>query len=198
MLSYRHSASDEKSFPVLSSVEGRKDAIKPKLLVNMDVAVIKSVFFEQSNKIMSILGDANFRKFSRSYILKRTLQLSNSNVNESDYQKCFQYLCDLESYPQCSDNNDKTHFLVSLINAWYLSRCQNVKKCENVVSSSDTKVGDSLNPNTIEGENASTERNRILNSMLLNVSCDLEYSTLLELLYIHEEERREEQLLYGW
>ena len=199
LLSYKHSASDEKSFQILSSVEGRKDATKPKLLVNMDVAVIKSVFFEQSNKIISILGDANFRIFSRSYILKRTLQYSNSNVNESDYQKCFQCLCDLESYPpQCSDNNDKTHFLVSLINAWYLSKCQNMKKCENVVSKCDTKAGDSLNLNTIEGDNASTERKRILNSMLLNVRCDLEYSTLLELLYIHEEERREEQLVYGW
>ena len=50
----------------------------------------------------------------------------------------------------------------------------------------------------MEGGHTSTERTRLLNLMLLNVNNDLEYGKLLEQLYIHEEEQRVDELVYGW
>ena len=194
-----HGASEEKIFKQSNSMDCNRDYIKPKLLVNMDATLINSVFVEQSDNVMSILRNADFRLFSRSYIVQRTLQhLTNNESESSDYQKYFQYICDLECYPHSSyDNAKKLHVVVSLINAWHLSKCQNAPKYKTEVSN-DKNVEGSVNLNVMEGGHTTTDRTRILNLMLLNVRNDLEYGKLLEQLYIHEEEQRVDELVYGW
>ena len=165
----------------------------------MDATLIDSVFVEQSDNVMSILRNADFRLFSRSYIVQRTLQhLTNNESESSDYQKYFQYICDLECYPHSShENSKKLHVVVSLINAWNLSKCQNAPKYKTEVSN-DKNVESSVNLNVMEGGHTTTDRTRILNLMLLNVKNDLEYGKLLEQLYIYEEEQRIDELVYGW
>ena len=181
-----------------SEVEGEMDTIESKPLMDINAVLINSVFVEQSNKVMSILSDKDFKVFSRSYILNRTIKLLDNDKNESDYQKYFHYICDLECFPQCDHDNDKKlHFLVSLINVWLLNKYQNSMKCENVVSN-EIHVSESINHNDIGGGCLSYERTRILNSMLCNVRNDPKYIKLLEHLYIEEDEQKEDELVYGW
>ena len=174
------------------------DTIESKPLMDINAVLINSVFVEQSNKVMSILSDKDFKVFSRSYILNRTIKLLDNDKNESDYQKYFHYICDLECFPQCDHDNDKKlHFLVSLINVWLLNKYQNSMKCENVVSN-EIHVSESTNHNDIGGGCLSYERTRILNLMLFNVRNDPKYIKLLEHLYIEEDEQKEDELVYGW
>ena len=184
-----------KRFP---EVEGEMNTIESKPLMDINAVLINSVFVEQSNKVMSILSDKDFKVFSRSYILNRTIKLLDNDKNESDYQKYFHYICDLECFPQCDHDNDKKlHFLVSLINVWLLNKYQNSMKCENVVSN-EIHVSESINHNDIGGGCLSYERTRILNLMLFNVRNDPKYIKLLEHLYIEEDEQKEDELVYGW
>ena len=194
-----HVSSDEKILKQSNSMDCNKDYVKPKLLVNMDATLMTSVFGEHSHRVMSILRSSDFGVFSRSYILQRTLQhLTNNESESSDYQKYFRYICDLECYPHSAyDNSKRLHVVVSLINAWHLSKCQNALKCKNEVRN-DENAEDGVNLKVMEGGHTSTERTRILNLMLLNVKNDLEYGKLLEQLYIHEEEQRVDELVYGW
>ena len=184
-----------KRFP---SVKGKTETIESKPLMDINAVLINSVFVEQSNKVMSILSDKDFKVFSRSYILNRTIKLLDNDKNESDYQKYFHYICDLECFPQCDHDNDKKlHFLVSLINVWLLNKYQDSLKCENMVSN-EIHVSESINHNDIGGGCLSYERTRILNLMLCNVRNDPKYIKLLEHLYIQEDEQKEDELVYGW
>ena len=184
-----------KRFP---SVKGNEETIESKPLMDINAVFINSVFVEQSNKVMSILSDKDFKVFSRSYILNRTIKLLDNDKNESDYQKYFHYICDLECFPECDHDNDKKlHFLVSLINVWLLNKYQNSFECENVVSN-EIHMSESMNHNDMGGGCLSYERTRILNLMLLNVRNDPKYIKLLEHLYIQEDEQKEDELVYGW
>ena len=167
-----------------TSVKGKKETIEPKPLMEINAVLINSVFVEQSNKVMSILSDKDFKVFSRSYILNRTIKLLDNDNNESDYQKYFHYICDLECFPRCDHDNDKKlHFLVSLINVWLLNKYQNSFKCENVVSN-EIHVNESINDNDIGGGCLSYERTRILNLMLFNVRNNPKYINVQEVLCI--------------
>ena len=37
----------------------------------------------------------------------RTIKLLDNDKNESDYQKYFHYICDLECFPECDHDNDQ-------------------------------------------------------------------------------------------
>ena len=190
--------SDAEISKLFPSVKGKTNTIESKPLMDINAVLINSVFVEQSNKVMSILSDKDFKVFSRSYILNRTIKLLDNDNNESDYQKYFHYICDLECFPQCDHDNDKKlHFLVSLINVWLLNKYQNSFKCENVVSN-EIHVTESINDNDIGGGCLSYERTRILNLMLFNVRNNPKYIKLLQHLYIQEDEQREDELVYGW
>ena len=185
-----------KRFP---SVKGKTETIESKPLMDINAVLINSVFVEQSNKVMSILSDKDFKVFSRSYILNRTIKLLDNDKNESDYQKYFHYICDLECFPECDHDNDKKlHFLVSLINVWLLNKYQNSFECEKNVVTNEIHMSESINHNDIGGGCLSYERTRILNLMLCNVRNDPKYIKLLEHLYIQEDEQKEDELVYGW
>ena len=65
-----------KRFP---SVKGETETIESKPLMDINAVLINSVFVEQSNKVMSILSDKDFKVFSRSYILNRTIKLLDND-----------------------------------------------------------------------------------------------------------------------
>ena len=175
-------------------LEYQEDVIEVKLLMDMDTALINSVFFEQSNEVISLLSDFDFKVFSRSYILKNTLKLLNDNGNESDYRKYFKHICDLECYTDTQDDNDKKlHLLMSLINAWHLRKYQNIPKGQNSANS-EMQVRERY----IADDQGFHERKRILNLLLCNVNSDEEYKRLLDELYIIEEEQKVDELVYGW
>ena len=179
-------------------LEYQEDAIQVKLLMDMDAALIDSVFFEQSNEVISLLSDFNFKVFSRSYILKNTLKLLNDNGNESDYRKYFKHICDLECYTDSQDDNDKKmHLLMSLINAWHLRKYQNIPEGQNTANS-EIQVRERLGSNNIADDQGFHERKRILDLLLCNVNCDEEYKRLLDELYMIEEEQKVDELVYGW
>ena len=190
--------SDSEISERIPSVTVKKETIESKPLMYINAVLINSVFVEQSNKVMSILSDKDFKVFSRSYILNRTIKLLDNDKNESDYQKYFHYICDLECFPECDHDNDKKlHFLVSLINVWLLNKSQNSFECENMVSN-EIHVSDSINHNDIGGGCLAYERTRILNLMLFNVKNDPKYMKLLAHLYMQEDEQKEDELVYGW
>ena len=179
-------------------LEYHEDAIEVKLLMDMDAALINSVFFEQSNEVLSLLTDFDFKVFSRSYILKNTLKLLKDNGNESDYQKFFKHICDLECYENGQDDNDKKlHLLISLINAWHLRKYEHTPKTQNSANNEGQTIN-RLSVDDIVDDQGPHERKRILNSLLSNVNNDEEYKRLLDKLYIIEEERKVDELVYGW
>ena len=187
--------SDEVITAKLCILEYQEDAIDVKLLMDMDAALINSVFFEQSNEVISLLTNFDFKVFARSYILKNTLKLLN---DESDYQKYFKHICDLECYTNSQDDNDKKlHLLISLINAWHLRKYQHTPKRQNSANNERQTIN-RLSVDDIVDDQGLHERKRILDSLLSNVNNDEEYKRFLDKLYIIEEERKVDELVYGW
>ena len=169
-----------------------------KLLMCSDTSFIQS-FFEQSDKVIDLLCDDNFKIFSRKYILNTILKLLKTNAKETDYKKYFGHLCCLESYPEeQKDSESKLNFIISLMNAWFLMKNKSylleiheplAKDCEN------QRIRKNAANYQHEKRNA---REQIIKNLIKNVSCDTQYIQHLKLLYDLEDEEDEEESVYGW
>ena len=169
-----------------------------KLLMCSDTSFIQS-FFEQSDRVIDLLCDDNFKIFSRKYILDTILKLLKTNAKETDYKKYFGHLCCLESYPEeQKDSESKLNFIISLMNAWflmknktYLSEVQQplTKNCEN------QRIRKNEANYQHEKRNA---REQIINNLIKDISSDAQYIQHLKVLYDLEDEEDEEELVYGW
>ena len=169
-----------------------------KLLMCSDTSFIQS-FFEQSDRVIDLLCDDNFKIFSRKYILDTILKLLKTNAKETDYKKYFGHLCCLESYPEeQKDSESKLNFIISLMNAWFLMKNKTyflkdqqplTRNCEDQRS----------RKNQVNNDNEKKkEREQIINNLIKNVSCDAQYFQHLKALYDLEDEEDEEELVYGW
>ena len=165
-----------------------------------DASLIKSTFPENANVVLSILANGEFKTFARTHILNHILNDLNRHSNESDYHKYFKYLCYLDKIPQSQNDREKnTNLIVSLINAWYLSKTNN----EYVP---DGKIGDAFSTNENSGidsinemtSNQTFERKRLIRLLLFNASLDDQYSTCLNELCDMEQNQIDQEILDYW
>ena len=165
-----------------------------KLLMCSDTSFIES-FFEQSEKVIELLCDENFKIFSRKYILNTILKLLKTNAKETDYKKHFGHLCCLESFPEeQKDSESKLNFIISLMNVWFLEKSQYCSQpFQENLKDEETKI---IRP-SYDNERKQA-REKIINKLIIDVSCDEQYIEHLKLLYDLEDEEDEEELVYGW
>ena len=165
-----------------------------------DASLIKSTFPENANVVLSILANGEFKTFARTHILNHILNDLNRHSNESDYHKYFKYLCYLDKIPQSQNDREKnTNLIVSLINAWYLSKTNN----EYVP---DAKIGDAFSTNENSGidsinemtSNQTFERKRLIRLLLFNASLDDQYSTCLNELCDMEQNQIDQETIDYW
>ena len=164
-----------------------------------DISFITS-FSEQSDKVINLLVDENFKLFSRRYILRNLVKLLKNHAKESDYKKCFGHLCCLESYPvEQKDTESKLNFIISLINAWYLNQKRPNGFIPNDLSTFQAIRNEDKLVNIDQPQNQiKIYREKYIHQMLESVSIDHQYYKYLEALYDLEDEREEEELVYGW
>ena len=165
-----------------------------KILMCSDISLINS-FFEQSDKVIGLLRDEEFKIFSRKYILNAILKLLKTNGKETDYKKYFGHLCCLESYPEeQKDSDSKLNFIISLMNAWFLNQSRS-SQLQDPLSKT---LGMEENRNYQDNQERTMLREKIVTMLLINVSCDIQYFQYLESLHELEDEEDEEELVYGW
>ena len=174
--------------------------VEPKFLMCKDTSFIEVAFSEQSNIILDLLSDKKFRSFSRTYVLRNILKLLTRNkTKESDYRKYFEHLCCLESFPQAQNDTDaKLNFIISLINAWYLSKHKINLKHKTSENDFQKKNKQTVIDVSVPNKERIIDRIRIINLMLESIFCDEQYNMYLKELYELEDEQDEEELVYGW
>ena len=168
------------------------------LLMCSDTSFIKA-FFEQSDKIIDLLCDENFKIFSRRYILNTILKLLKTNAKETDYKKYFGHLCCLESYPEEQrDSDSKLNFIISLMNAWFLMKNQTYSLEVQQPLAKNYVYRKSRNNVANYHHERKKAREQIINNLIMDISCDAQYIQHLEILYDLENEEDEEEVVYGW
>ena len=172
-----------------------------KLLMCSDTSFIES-FFEQSETVIELLCDENFKIFSRKYILNTILKLLKTNAKETDYKKQFGHLCCLESFPEeQKDSESKLNFIISLMNAWFLKKNRiiprNFNESSQPFQENFEEVETRKNKANYDHERKQA-REKIINKLIIDVSCDAQYIEHLKLLYDLEDEEDEDELVYGW
>ena len=196
---YETSITDTTSKDEFCEINLTKSILPNKLLMCSDISFITS-FSEQSDKVINLLVDENFKLFSRRYILRNLVKLLKNHAKESDYKKCFGHLCCLESYPvEQKDTESKLNFIISLINAWYLNQKRPNGLIPNDLSTFQAIRNEDKLVNIDQPQNQiKIYREKYIHQMLESVLIDHQYYKYLEALYDLEDEQEEEELVYGW
>ena len=167
-----------------------KDKVVIEPLFCNDTLLLNSMFAEESGLVAKTLCDERFKIFSRRYILNNILRDLDENPNESDYLKYFEYLCCLENYPEKTiDTENTTNLIVSLLNAWYLFKARNIIDDQNKPILTPERKILSHNNRNLCSNNYASERKRIIELLLFNVTVEEQYAQHIVELYSMEQSR---------
>ena len=160
-----------------------EDDIESQILICDDKSFIQPA--EEAQIVAKIFEDEDFKTFSRRHILKHTLRQLSDDPNESEYLKYFHYLCYLENYQAGSENN--MDLIMSLINAWYLSKNGLRSKAQNEESATRKDTEHTFDDLSNRLNDQALERKRIIELLYFNVSLDQQYLKHLKELSNMEE-----------
>ena len=160
-----------------------------------DILKIERAFPECSAEVMKIMADEHFTKFSRNFILRRTLKLLCDGATDTLYRKHIVFIWVLGGYPMMRGDTISFHdFIIPLINAWY--HASNVyinERHENAILFKEN-TDECINKGFNKIQN---ERKRIIQLMLINKNNERQYNQHLKELYDFEQ-NQEEVNADGW
>ena len=180
-------------------VSRTKRMVESKITEYAQSSSINTAFEGKSGMVLRLLQDANFKSFSRKYVLKRMLNGLNENMNEVHYIKYIEHLCYLENYHQkqrVNGTEPKLDFVVALLNAWYLSKKRasyQAGKTETSTSGKEQSIDITDHKNRRDWE-----RRRTINQLLSCVSTVDQYTYHLQHLCNLEKIRDEQDIARCW
>ena len=160
-----------------------------------DILKIERAFPEHSAEVIKIIADEHFTKFSRNFILRRTLKLLCDGATDTSYRKHFVFICVLGGYPMMRGDTISFHdFIIPLINAWYHTSKVDINEGH--------ENGILFEENTDECNNKGfdkiqNERKRIIQLMLIDKNNEQQYNKHLKELYDFEQ-NQEDVNADGW
>ena len=151
-----------------------------------DILKIERAFPECSAEVMKIMADEHFTKFSRNFILRRTLKLLCDGATDTLYRKHIVFIWVLGGYPMIRGDTISFHdFIIPLINAWYHASKVNINGGnENAEENTDECINNGYNK-------IQNERKRIIQLMLIDNNNEQQYNQHLKELYDFEQNQKE-------
>ena len=160
-----------------------------------DILKIERAFPECSAEVMKIMADEHFTKFSRNFILRRTLKLLCDGATDTLYRKHIVFIWVLGGYPMMRGDTISFHdFIIPLINAWFHGSKVNTKEEYENAMLFEKSTNECIKKGCNKIQN---ERKRIIQLMLIDKDNEQKYSQHLKELYDFEQ-NQEEVNADGW
>ena len=159
--------------------------------INDVILKIERAFPECSAEVMKIMADEHFTKFSRNFILSRTLKLLCDGATDTLYRKHVVFIWVMGGHPMMRGDTISFHdFIIPLINAWYPASKANINEGHENDISFEEKTDECINK-------IQNERKRLIHLMLIEKNNEQQYNKHLKELYDFEQ-NQEEVNADGW
>ena len=137
------------------------------------------------------MADEHFTKFSRNFILRRTLKLLCDGATDTLYRKHIVFIWVLGGYPMMRGDTISFHdFIIPLINAWYHASKVNINERHKNAILFEENTGECINK-------IQNERKRLIHLMLIDKNNEQQYNNHLKELYDFEQ-NQEDVNADGW